>query len=71
MNDVGKANAEVQIYFNGKSVINITGLELRDSSSSTFRGGQYQCFFGGHETEYASPKDQYLYLADMSQAIIM
>jgi hypothetical protein len=47
MNDVGKANAEVEIYFNGKSVINIKGLELCTFSSSTFRGVMYQCFFGG------------------------
>lgn len=47
LNDAGKANGELQLFVNGKSVLNVDGLELRNSESGKIRGMQMQTFFGG------------------------
>ncbi|KAJ7491090.1 polysaccharide lyase family 14 protein [Mycena latifolia] len=70
LNDVGKANGAIQLWVNGKSVIEASGLILRDSSSGRHRGIQFQTFFGGSQVEWASPKTQQSYFSDFSVAII-
>jgi hypothetical protein len=47
LNDAGKANGEIELFVNGKSVVNVDGLVLRDKSEGRFRGMQMQTFFGG------------------------
>lgn len=47
LNDVGEANGELELFANGKSVINVGGLILRDSEVGCMRGIQMQTFFGG------------------------
>ena len=47
LNDVGKANGEVELFANGKSMFSVTGLVLRDNADGKFRGMQMQSFFGG------------------------
>ncbi|KAF9036862.1 hypothetical protein BJ165DRAFT_1324492, partial [Panaeolus papilionaceus] len=70
LNDIGQANGEIQLFVNGKSVIDVSGLVLRDrSGSGKIRGMQMQTFFGGSKREFASPKDQDLYFSDFSAAI--
>jgi len=69
LNDVGKANGELQLFVNGKSVINVSGLILTDSSAGRIRGMQMQTFFGGNSQDFASPKSQDVYFADFSAAI--
>ncbi|KAG6918569.1 hypothetical protein DXG01_013370 [Tephrocybe rancida] len=69
LNDVGKANGELELFVNGKSVINVSGLILRASSSGKIRGIQMQTFFGGSSPDFASPKDQNSYFSDFSVAI--
>lgn len=46
LNDHGKANGEIQLWANGESVINVSGLILSDSSEGRIRGIQMQTFFG-------------------------
>ncbi|KAG8933536.1 hypothetical protein FRC02_011647 [Tulasnella sp. 418] len=70
LNDVGKANGEVEIYYGGKSVILLTGVVIRTSENSLVRGLQMQTFFGGHTRIWGSPKDQSAYFADFSAAVI-
>ncbi|KAJ7151482.1 hypothetical protein C8R46DRAFT_1122136, partial [Mycena filopes] len=70
LNDVGKANGELELWVNGKSVISVNGLILRDSSAGKHRGIQMQTFFGGSEADWASPKTQSTYFSDFSVAII-
>ncbi|KAG5339741.1 hypothetical protein C0989_003855 [Termitomyces sp. Mn162] len=69
LNDVGKANGELELFVNGKSVISLDGLILRGSSAGRIRGIQMQTFFGGHTSDYASPKTQNAYFSDFSVAI--
>jgi hypothetical protein len=85
LNDVGESNGELQLWANGESVINVSGLVLRNSAEGRIRGLQMQTFFGGmfiiryrfrplssligHTSEYASPRDQSSYFSDFSVAI--
>lgn len=69
LNDVGKANGELQLFVNGKSVVNVSGLVLRDSSAGKIRGMQMQTFFGGSSPDFATPKDQDVYFSDFSVSI--
>jgi hypothetical protein len=47
LNDVGQANGELELFFNGKSVINVSGLILRHTAKGRIFGIQMQTFFGG------------------------
>jgi len=47
LNDVGKSNGELELFFNGVSVINVKGLKFRNNAQGRFRGLQAQTFFGG------------------------
>jgi hypothetical protein len=47
LNTPGKADGELELFANGKSVVNISGLILRDSAAGKMRGIQMQTFFGG------------------------
>ncbi|TFK34903.1 hypothetical protein BDQ12DRAFT_334767 [Crucibulum laeve] len=69
LNDVGQANGELELFVNGKSVISVNGLILRDSAAGKMRGVQMQTFFGGSKPEFATPKDQDVYFSDFSVAI--
>jgi len=69
LNDNGKANGELELFVNGKSVISVKGLTLTDSSAGRIRGIQMQNFWGGHDSSYGSPKAQKIYFSDFSVAI--
>ena len=47
LNDVGESNGQLELFVNGKSVINVEGLKYRSSAEGRFRGLQAQTFFGG------------------------
>lgn len=70
LNTAGKADGELELFVDGKSVISATGLILRDSDKGRMRGIQAQTFFGGATPDWASPVDQEAYFADFSVAIL-
>ncbi|KAA1476932.1 hypothetical protein DENSPDRAFT_867438 [Dentipellis sp. KUC8613] len=70
MNDVGSANGEVELWVDGKSVISVDGLILREDAESQIKGMHFQTFFGGHSTDWASPKDQRAWFASVSGAVL-
>lgn len=47
LNDVAESNGEVQLWVNGKSVIDVRGVVLRARGAGKLRGIQFQTFFGG------------------------
>lgn len=47
LNDAGEANGEIELWYNGKSVISLGGLIIRDSDQGRLRGLMMQTFFGG------------------------
>lgn len=67
LNDAGQTNGELQLFVGGKSVVNVGGLVLRNSSDGRIRGMQMQTFFGGETFSDASVSIQ---LISMSQAPI-
>ncbi|KAJ3503427.1 hypothetical protein NMY22_g18254 [Coprinellus aureogranulatus] len=69
LNDMGESNGEVQLWVNGRSVIDVKGVVLRARGAGKMRGVQFQIFFGGSNPDWASPKDQDAYFADFSVAI--
>jgi hypothetical protein len=47
LNDAGQENGELELFVNGQSKINVSGLVLRSSEAGRIRGMQMQTFFGG------------------------
>lgn len=47
LNDVGKANGELELFVDGKSMFTVPGLVLRTAGAGRIRGIQMQTFFGG------------------------
>lgn len=47
LNDIGQANGELELFADGKSVVKVDGLVLRDKDEGRMRGIQMQTFFGG------------------------
>ncbi|KAJ7160157.1 polysaccharide lyase family 14 protein [Mycena filopes] len=70
LNAIGAEDGELELWVDGKSVINVTGLTLRDSDSARIKGAHFQTFFGGHQDDWASPKDQRAWFADVSGVVI-
>ncbi|KAG8932755.1 hypothetical protein FRC01_012517 [Tulasnella sp. 417] len=71
LNTPGKRDGWVKVYVNGDSdpVIHVKELSFRGSAKSVFYGIQSQFFHGGHESDWAAPKDQDAWFADWSLAI--
>ncbi|KAG0694767.1 polysaccharide lyase family 14 protein [Suillus ampliporus] len=70
LNDIGRADGELQLWINGVCVIHAKGLIFREDETSNIKGMHFQTFFGGHESDWASPKDQRAWFSDVSGAII-
>lgn len=47
LNDPGQQNGELEVFYEGKSVIKASGLVLRDGDAGRIRGIMMQTFFGG------------------------
>ncbi len=45
--DNERLSGELQLWLDGKSVINVDGLVLRESDESKIKGMHFQTFFGG------------------------
>jgi len=69
LNDVGQANGEIELFANGKSVIEVKGLILRDSERGRIRGIQAQTFYGGSKTQFQARKDEDVWFADFTVGI--
>ncbi|EJF57270.1 hypothetical protein BD309DRAFT_992515 [Dichomitus squalens] len=72
MNNVSQENGEIEIYIDGQSVLLATGLVLRTEAGPDGRvqGLHMQTFFGGHSPDWASPKDQRIWFANISGAVV-
>ncbi|KAF8161650.1 polysaccharide lyase family 14 protein [Crassisporium funariophilum] len=70
LNDIGINNGEVQVWIDGNSVVHVDGLSLRESQAGRIKGMHFQTFFGGNSQDWASPKDQRAWFADVTGAII-
>ena len=48
---------EIQVWINGTTVMNIKGLQMRNTTASVFRGMHFQTFFGGALFSFANVLD--------------
>ncbi|TFK22692.1 polysaccharide lyase family 14 protein [Coprinopsis marcescibilis] len=69
LNDVGQKNGEMELYFDGQSRIKVTNAVLRTKSAGKIRGIFFESFFGGSDASWATPKNQDIFIADLSVAI--
>ncbi|KAF9445950.1 polysaccharide lyase family 14 protein [Macrolepiota fuliginosa MF-IS2] len=70
LNAIGCSDGEVQLWVDGEPVITVHGLLLRQSNQSIIKGMHFQTFFGGHTQEWASPKDQKAWFADVTGVVL-
>lgn len=74
LNTIGKdgsvgQDGEIQVWVNGELTIDLQNVQLRSDAAATAMGMHFQTFFGGSTSDWASPKDQSAYFADISGAI--
>ncbi|KAF7319461.1 hypothetical protein HMN09_00284700 [Mycena chlorophos] len=70
LNTAGQADGEMEVFKNGESVINATGLVIRGNDAGRIRGMHMETFFGGNTSEWATPTTQKAFFADFSMAIL-
>ncbi|KAH9925888.1 uncharacterized protein BXZ73DRAFT_49672 [Epithele typhae] len=72
VNDVGKEDGEIEVFVDGRSVMHANGLVIRteEGADGRVQGLHMQTFFGGHSPDWASPKDQRAWFANISGAIL-
>jgi len=66
LNDVGASNGCIKIYINNSLIIDAQNLILRDASSTQVDGLLFSTFFGGNDSSWASPKDQWAVFKNFS-----
>lgn len=64
LNDPGKSNGSVRVMLDGKQVLHDQTLTYRSSSSLKIDGLFFSTFFGGGDSTWATPRDQYADFAD-------
>jgi hypothetical protein len=63
-------NGEQEIYVDGKSVLKVSGLQIRKKDDTKIYGIMAQTFFGGSDQSWASPKDQWAWFKDWSLGVV-
>jgi len=70
LNTPGQKDGWAKVYVNGASTPSISITDISYGGDGTlFWGQQMQSFFGGHTTDWASPKAEDLYLKDFSVVV--
>ncbi|TFK22711.1 alginate lyase [Coprinopsis marcescibilis] len=70
LNDVGRANGEMDLFVDGRRVLGARNIIIRPGAEGKIQGVYFSSFFGGSTPDWATPKDQDIYIADVSVAII-
>ncbi|KAG8744011.1 hypothetical protein FRC10_010990 [Ceratobasidium sp. 414] len=70
LNDVDKAHGPVETYLDSKNVHTINNVIIRTHKNAMPRSAMIQSFFGGSDGSWASPKDQQVYFANFSLAVL-
>ncbi|KAG5641309.1 hypothetical protein DXG03_005542 [Asterophora parasitica] len=66
----GFGTGTIQVWVDGVSAINVSGIAVCQAKDARIKGMHFQTFFGGHTAEWASPKEQRAWFADVSGAIV-
>lgn len=80
MNRPGKQDGQMELWIDGRSVISVDELVIRGDGGqdedqvhgdgARLQGMHFQTFFGGHTEEWASPKTQHAWFADVTGVVI-
>ncbi|MGB7440499.1 MAG: polysaccharide lyase [Coleofasciculaceae cyanobacterium] len=70
LNDPGKANGELQVLLDGKSVLDQEGLTFRTTDKLKIDGIFFSTFFGGGDSSWATPQDTHIDFADFSVSAV-
>ncbi|TFK22712.1 alginate lyase [Coprinopsis marcescibilis] len=70
LNNVGQANGEMDLFVNGGWVLGARDVILRPDGAGKIQGVYFQSFFGGSTADWATPRDQDIYISDLSVAVI-
>ncbi|WVW85452.1 hypothetical protein I302_107490 [Kwoniella bestiolae CBS 10118] len=66
LNEVGTANGIVELWYNGIQALKFTNLVLRTSTNLNSVGGMFfSTFFGGDDSSWATPTDQFVYFRNI------
>ncbi|KIY73850.1 polysaccharide lyase family 14 protein [Cylindrobasidium torrendii FP15055 ss-10] len=68
-NTVGQQDGEVELWVDGRSVLEQKGLVMITADNQKTLGMMMQTFFGGGSAKYASPKDQKAYFSGIAIAV--
>ncbi|KAJ3006162.1 hypothetical protein HKX48_000261, partial [Thoreauomyces humboldtii] len=66
LNTPGKNDGRVQVFYNGVEVIDFDQVSWRTEATVGFVGVEFETFFGGADSSWKTPKDQYVYFKGMS-----
>ncbi|WRT68559.1 uncharacterized protein IL334_005536 [Kwoniella shivajii] len=66
LNEVGTANGVVELWYNGVQALQFNNLVLRTSANLASVGGLFfSTFFGGDDSSWATPTDQFVYFRNI------
>jgi hypothetical protein len=60
LNDVGKSNGLIKVWYDGEMVIEATDLRLRTKDSVLIEGIMHTIFFGGGDRSWAATRDEWV-----------
>ncbi|RCI01982.1 hypothetical protein CU098_003938, partial [Rhizopus stolonifer] len=66
MNTPGKQNGRLVLYKNNKKVLTQNNIIFRTNSEGRVAGIMFHTFFGGSDSSWESPRDQYSYFKEFS-----
>ncbi|KAH8554247.1 hypothetical protein BGW37DRAFT_483991 [Umbelopsis sp. PMI_123] len=67
LNTPGNQDGSLQVLYNGNPVIQMNNLFFHDADSTT-AGIDFETFFGGSTSDWASPTDQYAYFKNFAMS---
>ena len=70
LNTLNNTDGLIDLWVDGKEIIKLRNITLLEGANGTLQGSHFQTFFGGNSVEWASPKTQRAWFADISGAII-
>jgi hypothetical protein len=66
LNTLGKGDGKLSVSYNGNEVITFNQVVWQSAAKVPFVGIDFETFFGGSDSSWATPKTQYTYYKDFS-----
>lgn len=66
LNDVGRRNGSIKVWFDGRQVLDQEGLLFRTTNTLKIDGVLFSTFFGGGDPSWATPVDTYIDFANFT-----